>query len=469
MPTTPEQIDLWRRAPSEHQRLEFKEAKNQFDTHRLSEICVALANEGGGVLLLGVADKPPRPVVGSLAFADTVIAAQKLFATLGFRVDVEAVAHPDGRVLVFHIPPRPRGTAYHLDGKYLMRSGEALVPMSEDQLRRIFAEGQPDWLEEPSRSGLDGQQVIELLDTQTLFELLKLPYPAGSPGVLDRLKSERLIDESGGSFAIRRLGALLLARRLQDFPDLARRAPRVVVYPGTSKLETRLDQTGTRGYAVGFQEIVRFVMSQLPQNEVIEDALRKEVKLVPEVVIRELVANALIHQDFSVTGASVMVEVYGNRVEISNPGEPLMPVERFIDGYQSRNERLADVMRRMGICEEKSSGIDRVVQAAEVYQLPAPDFRAGVRRTSVVIYGPRPFAEMDRNDRVRACYQHCALKWVMSERMTNQSLRQRFQLGNDKAAIGSQVIAATIEAGLIKPDEVVGGSRKYARYLPFWA
>jgi len=421
------------------------------------------------VLLLGVADRPPRPVVGTRAFPDTVDAAEKLFQSMGFRVDIEAVAHPDGRVLVFHVPSRPRGTAYHHDGKYLMRAGEALVPMSEDQLRRIFAEGQPDWLEEPSRSGLDAQEVVELLDTQTFFELLKLPYPTERAGVLDRLARERLVDEAGGGYTIRRLGALLLARRLTDFPDVSRKAPRVVVYTGASKLETRLDQTGDRGYATGFQNLVQLVMTQLPQNEVIEDALRREVKLVPDVVIRELVANALIHQDFMVSGTTVMVEIYSNRVDISNPGEPLVPVERFIDGYQSRNDRLADLMRRMGICEEKSSGIDRVVQAAEVYQLPAPDFRSGFRRTSVTIFGPRSFDEMDRNDRVRACYQHCALRWVMSERMTNQSLRERFHLAEDKAAIASQVIAATIETGLIKPDESVGGSRKFARYLPFWA
>jgi len=466
---TPEQIDIWRQSPSEHQRLEFKEAKNQFDTRRLSEYCIAIANEGGGALLLGVADQPPRAVVGTKAFPDTVDAAEKLFQSVGFRVDIEAVAHPDGRVLVFHIPSRPRGTAYHHGGKYLMRAGATLVPMSEDRLRSIFAEGQPDWLEEPSRAGLDAQQLVELLDTQTFFELLKLPYPTERAGVLDRLMSEHLVDETSGTYAIRKIGALLLARRLEDFPDVFRKAPRVVVYSGTSKLETRLDQTGSRGYAVGFQGLVHFVMAQLPQNEVIEDALRKEVKLVPDVVIRELVANALIHQDFRQAGVSVMVEIYSNRVEISNPGEPLVPVERFIDGYQSRNERLAGLMRRMGICEEKSSGIDRVVEAAEVYQLPAPDFRSGFQRTSVMLYGPRPFEEMDRNDRVRACYQHCALKWVMSERMTNQSLRERFHLGEDKAAIASQVIAATIEAGLVKPDESVGGSRKFARYLPFWA
>ena len=127
------------------------------------------------------------------------------------------------------------------------------------------------------------------------------------------------------------------------------------------------------------------------------------------------------------------------------------------------------MMRRMGICEEKSSGIDRVVHTAELLQLPAPYFHAGHRRTFVTIYGPKDFEEMDRDDRIRACYQHSALKWVMSERMTNQSLRERFQLPESKSAVVSQIIAATMEAELIKPDEKVGSSRKYARYLPFWA
>lgn len=469
MATTPQQIDLWRSASSEHQRLEFKEAKNQYDNRKLYEYCVALANEGGGHLLLGVADAPPRAVVGTAAFNDPVAMAEKLFEAVGFRVDIEAVAHPDGRVLVFHIPSRPRGTAYHLDGKYLMRAGEALVPMSEDQLRRIFAEGGPDWVEEHSKTGLDGQQVVELLDTQAFFELLKLPYPTDRAGVLERLAAERLIDSEGGGYSIRRIGALLLAKRLADFDDLSRKAPRVVVYNGTSKLDTKLDRTATKGYAVGFQALVRFVMGQLPQNEVIEDALRKEVKLVPEVAIREVVANALIHQDFSMTGVSVMVEIYSNRVEISNPGEPLVPVDRFIDGYQSRNERVADLMRRMHICEEKSSGIDRLVQAAEAFQLPAPAFRVGLRRTIVVIFGPKSFEDMDRDDRIRATYQHCCLRYVLSEKMTNQSLRERFRLPEKKTESVSRAIRDTVDAGKIKLKDPEQTSLRYRDYIPFWA
>jgi len=469
MATTPEQIDLWRQASSEHQRLEFKEAKTQFDNQKLYKYCVALANEGGGHLLLGIADKLPRPVVGTKAFNDSVAMTDKLFKAVGFRVDIEDVEHPDGRVLVFHVPARPRGTAYHLDGKYLMRSGESLVPMSEDQLRNIFSEGQPNWLDETAMDSLTGQDVVQLLDTQAYFDLLELPYPTDQQGVLERLKSERLIEEMNGSYFILNMGAILLAKNLRDFPRVSRKAPRVVVYSGESKMETSSDITGSKGYAVGFQGLVQYVMSQLPQNEIIEDAIRKEVKLVPEVVIRELLANALIHQDFSATGVSPVVDVYANRVEISNPGEPVVPVDRFIDGYQSRNERLAGLMRRFGICEEKSSGIDRVIEAAELLQLPAPDFLVGFKSTIAVIHGPKPFRDMDGSDRVRACYQHCVLQWVLRKQMTNQSLRKRFGLSERSGNTVSQIITAAVEQRLVKNDPTAPDSRKYARYIPIWA
>ena len=469
MTTTPEQIDIWRSAASEDQRLEFKEAKTQFDNRKLYKYCVALANEGGGHLLLGIADKPPRPVVGTAAFNDPVEMAEKLFQAVGFRVDIEEVAHADGRVLIFDVPPRPRGTAYHLDGAYLMRSGESLVPMSEDHLRRIFAEGGPDWLEPPAREKLSAEDVIDLLDTQAFFELLGLPYPTDRTGVIGRLEQERLLDHSANGYSIRRLGAILLAKRMQDFPDLLRKAPRIVVYSGNSKLETKLDQPSTKGYTVGFQDLVRFVMNQLPQNEVVEDALRKEVKLVPEIAIRELVANALIHQDFLIGGMSVMIEIYSDRVEISNPGEPIVPVERFIDGYQSRNERLADFMRRFAICEEKSSGIDKVIQAVETYQLSAPDFHATYRRTAVILFGHTCFKDMDRDARVRACYQHCCLRYVLQQKMTNQTLRERFRLPETKTALVSQTISATVDAEMIKPSDPDKTSTRYRSYEPIWA
>ena len=185
--------------------------------------------------------------------------------------------------------------------------------------------------------------------------------------------------------------------------------------------------------------------------------------------MREVVANALIHQDFNESGTSVLIEIYADRMEVSSPGRPFVAPERFIDSHQSRNEALAELMRRLRICEEKGSGIDKVVHVSEVYQLPAPDFRAGERRTSIVLFGHQDVSQMDKNDRMRACYQHCCLRYVTNERMTNQSLRERFSLSDRQVATATAIITATLEAGTIKVADPSQTSTKYRSYVPFWA
>ena len=467
--TTAEQIDFWLLPQSEHQRLEFKEAKNQFDNTKLFKYCVAIANEGGGHLVLGVSDSKPHRVVGSQAIHSPLEMTSKIFDAVGFRVEIEEVWHADGRVVVLHIPGRPRGTAYNFHGTYLMRVGEELRPMSEDQLRRIFTGDPTDWLALTAKRGVSAAEVVELLDVQTFFELLHVPHPAGRAGVMKRLIAEELVTQEGDGYEISNLAVLLLARNLSDLAGVSRKAARVIVYEGVNKLHAKSDITGAKGYAVGFLGLVQYVMSMLPQAELIETGLRVERTLLPEVVIRELLANALIHQDFEQTGAFPMVEIFPDRIEISNAGEPIVPVERFIDGGQSRNVRLANLMRRFRICEERSSGIDRVVQAVEANQLPAPEFRADLNKTRVILFGPRSFGDMDRTERIRACYQHCALLWVSMRPMTNQSLRERFGLPKRSAASVSQVISAAIQGKFIKLYPDMPKSRRYARYVPIWA
>lgn len=469
MSTTVAQIDAWRAESSERQNLEFKEAKAQFDNRRLYQYCVALANEGGGWLLLGIEDKLPRKVVGTAAFNNPVAMEEKLFQTIGFRVDIEEVTHPDGRVVIFHIPGRPRGTAFQYEGRYLMRAGERLVSMSEDRLRLIFSEGQPNWCALVAKANCDADDVVRLLDTHIYFDLMKIPYPVNREGVLERFMRERLIEKKNGGWSISNLGAILFAKRLDEFGSLARKSARVIVYEGKGKIKTKLDHMDNKGYVVGFQRLVEFIDGLAPSNEVIEQSLRKEVRMFPEIAVRELVANALFHQNFVETGTSVMIELYDDRMEISNPGEPFIAPDRFIDEYKSRNEALADLVRRLGLCEEKGSGVDKVIFAVENHQLPAPDFRVGERRTSVVLFAHRELKYMNRSDRIRACYQHCCLRYVMNERMTNQSLRERFNLPERSVATVSTIIAATVNAGSIKSADPNQASTRYRSYIPFWA
>lgn len=468
MPMTLEELALLMTAPSEAEQLEFKEAKTQYDQGKLCKYFVAIANEGGGRLVFGVSDERPRRVVGTAAFNDLVDLRSKIPKWVGFRVEVEELIHADGRVLIFDIPGRPRGIAYELGGAYYMRSGHELVPMTSDRLRVIFSEGQQDFVERVALDDQDGGDVIQLLDTQAYFDRVGLPYPAERRAVLGRFVDEGLVVDKRDRYAITNLGALLFAKNLEQFSLLRRKSPRVIEYKGRDKLQPRSDQFGKQGFAVGFEGVIDYINAKLPSNEVIERALRRTIKVYPEVAIRELLANALVHQDLETPGR-VMVELYEDRIELSNPGLPVIKPERFIDGYQARNERLTDLMRRLKICEERSSGIDRVVAQAEVHQLPAPDFRVGPSQTHAILFAPQPFDRTSREDRIRACYQHACLRCVTNQMMTNASLRDRFKLGDDQNSTASRIIRDTVERGLIKPADPKSGSRRYTEYLPFWA
>jgi ATP-dependent DNA helicase RecG len=192
--------------------------------------------------------------------------------------------------------------------------------------------------------------------------------------------------------------------------------------------------------------------------------------MYPEIAVRELVANAIIHQDFAMRGVSPLVEIFSDRIEITNPGQPLISTLRFIDEPpQSRNEILAGLMRRLNVCEERGSGVDKVIFQVELYQLPAPEWTSSQEHIKVVMFAPRKLSEMDRQDKIRACYQHACLLHVSNQIMTNATLRKRFSIEEHNYSIASRIISDTTKAGMIKPKDPENTSRKHSRYVPFWA
>lgn len=328
-----------------------------------------------------------------------------------------------------------------------------------------------------ARPDVDGPEVLTLLDFDRCFKLLQIPLPSDQQGILNKLSDEALIvPKPGHRFDITNLGAILFATDLNRFQRLGRKALRIIKYKGDGRTSTERewrDAPSQRGYAVAFEAAVAFVNSQLPQNEPIGQAFREEVRVYPEKAIRELVANCLIHQEFSVTGAGPMVEIFDSRLEITNPGEPLVDTLRFIDTPpKSRNETLAAMMRRMKICEEAGTGIDKVVAAIEAFQLPAPDFTAITATqpgfTKATLYAPRKLNEMDLKERIRACYQHACLCLVSGSRMTNATLRERLGVEPQNYAIVSRIIRDTISANLVKAYDP-NTSKRFMQYVPFWA
>lgn len=383
----------------------------------------------------------------------------------------QEISYPEGRVVVMIIdsagntPVKFKGTEYIRVGTYKKKLSE----FSERE-RKIWQNTSHSCFETKiAKSGLSADEVLNLLDFSKIFELLRIPFPDSKSVIIDKLAEEKLIVKRQSCYDITNLGAILFATNLSAFEMLSRKAVRVIFYKGNDRINAIKEQLGGKGYAVGFEGLIDYISSNLPVNEEIGKALRKEIPMYPPIAIREFVANALIHQDFYLGGSSPMIEIFGNRMEISNPGKPLIDIFRFIDHTPiSRNEKLASLMRRMNICEERGSGVDRAITQCELYQLPAPDFQKDDLFTKVIMYAPMTLRQMDKKDKRRACYQHCCLQYLSGQKMTNESFRGRLNISNENYSMASRIIADTISVGYIKPDEAAS-SKKYAKYVPFWA
>lgn len=382
-------------------------------------------------------------------------------------------AEVDGRPVVVLEIPRAAGKPTAFQNQEWVRVGSLRKPLKEAPemeraLWRIF-DATP-FEDGVAAAHLNGSDALALLDYPSYFNLLKQPLPADQAALLDRLQDDGMLTRNdAGGWNVTNLGAILFARDLSRFKNLDRKAMRVVVYEGKGRQKGQREQVERKGYAASFEGLLEFVHALVPRNEVIGKALRRELPMYPELALRELIANALIHQDFSVTGAGPMVEIFADRVEVTNPGQPLVNTERFLDcPPRSRNEALASFMRRIGICEERGSGVDKVVIETEVFQLPAPVWEEPDGFVRVVLFAHRTLREMDKEDRVRACYLHACLRHVLRDPMTNASLRERFGIEPHNSAIASRIIRDALSAGKIKPYDL-DQSKKNARYIPYWA
>ena len=395
--------------------------------------------------------------------------ATQLEPRIDFRVHEFSYAGLD---FVIFVVDATRDTPVSFRGQSFIRVGSYKKPLADhpERQRKIWNQTNHFVFEKQvAAEHLTAEQVLDLLDCPGYFKLTNRPIPTDQAGIMSRLVTDRLVRKEHGEFTITNLGAILFAKDLDTFEDLARKAVRVIVYQGNNRVKTKREQLGRKGYAIGFAGLIQFIADQIT-TEVIDRDLRRKVTVYPILAIRELVANVITHQDFSIRGTSPMIELFDNRMEITNPGAPLIDPLRFVDHNAiSRNEQMARFMRLLNLCEERGSGIDKVVYECELHQLPAPEIVAGDDYTRVILYGPRSLREMDKQDQIRACYLHACLKRVSGEIMTNQTLRERLGVEEQNYSLISRIIGDAKAAGLVKDYDPDSRSRKYASYVPFWA
>jgi len=466
---------------TENEWLEFKQ--NNYSSEEIGKQISALANgaclkrQRFGFLIFGVEDtnhtivgtnfKPHEEKVGGEDLEHWLI--KMLSPKIDFRIYEYSINQMS--LVLFEIPAaldnpvRFRHKAYIRIGSYTKELTE--YPEKERQIWNKKSENVFET--EIAKSNLSSDEIVKMLDIQKYFDLINIPYPSTRERIFERFINESFITKEQNNYSITNLGAILFAKNLFDFDRLNRKAIRIVTYNGKNRVKILKDHVEPKGYANGFEDVIEFISSQIPSNEEIGKALRKTIAMFPKLAIRELVANAIIHQDLTETGTGVLVEIFQDRIEITNPGKPLITTLRFIDEYKSRNEKLADCMRRLGICEELGSGIDKVIIETETFQLPAPEFLEMEKHTRATLFSYIDFKDMSKNDKIRCCYQHCCLKYVSNEKMTNKSLRERFKIDPRNSAMVSRIIEQTIANGLIKSDDDKSTSKKYAKYVPIWS
>ena len=468
--------------PNETEWIEFKH--NNEDPQMIGEYISALSNSAAlngktnGYIIWGV-DDTTHEILGTTF---TPSSAKKggealenwILRLLEPKIDFKfyEIEIDEKSIVLLEIAPAYRhpvtfsGTEYIRLGSHKKKLKE--LAEKERELWRIF--DKVPFEKQIAVDNIDASEVLGYLEYTKYFELLNIPLPENRNAILEALIADNMVNKlDNAKYAITNLGAILFSKDLSKFNNLKRKAIRVIQYKDNTKFQTTKEIVGNKGYAVGFEGLIEYINNMLPSNEVIKQAFRENKTMYPELSIREIVANAIIHQDFFATGSSVMIEIFANRFEVTNPGTPLVDTERFLDSPpKSRNEAIASFMRRIGICEERGSGVDKIVIQTELYQLPAPIFETNGDHTVAILFAHKELKDMDKADKIRACYLHASLRYIQHDYMTNTSLRERFNIDVKNRSMVSKIINDAIEANKIAIyDENVGS--KARTYIPSWA
>jgi predicted HTH transcriptional regulator len=463
--------------PAETEAVEFK--VNNSDKDELGKRISAISNTANlldkkaGYIVFGVTDDPHDIVGTKFLPSQEKIGAEPfefwLSKQLSPRVDfrIYEFAHEAKKMVIVEVPPALNQPTKFTNVAYV-RIGSTTPKLSDypEKETKIWNNiNRKNFERGIAKENCTLSEVLNLLDYAKYFSLTKQEVPSETKYFAERMAQHGLVRKIlDDRYDITNLGAILFAKNLSEFPSVKRKSVRVVRYKGNSKAEREKEQEGSFGYAVSFENLLNYVNDKLPSNEHISKALREERKMYPEVAIREFVANALIHQDLSISGAGPTIEIFDNRIEITNTGEPLIDTDRFIDHPpRSRNEDLASFMRLIGVCEEGGTGVDRALAQIALYQLPAPSFAKYENFTKVTLYAHKSLKDMTVDDKVRACYQHCVLRYIENARMTNATLRERLGIDESNYPAASAIIKATIEHGYVKESE------KPKEYIPKWA
>ncbi len=375
-------IEEIKRLKESEDKVEFKEAQNQYNYNngRRSVLgyVVALANEGGGKLILGVKENKSdlHIITGSVAWKGREgKLAEDIYRDKQIRIQTEVLYEGSNRVLVIHIPSRPVGKTLKFEDVPLMRVGEDLLPMSDERLFKILQEQEPDFsakiCESLTIDDID-KNAIGILKEKYAFKQKNSGFKTQSISQvlsdLDLMVGEKLTN-----------AALLLTGKKEKIQNLLPQAKVIIEY---RRSETAIEFDNR----IEIQEPLFIAIDKI-WNYINQPASNPTFKLkqgpyiydIPyfnEDIIREAVLNAIVHRDYTIT-SEVVVKQYPNKIVITNPGGfPLgVNLENLLTVNSTpRSRLLADILLKTGLVERSGQGVDKLFLYSLMESKPLPDY-----------------------------------------------------------------------------------------------
>ena len=386
MPTTVDDINSWL-TQKENEHFEFKAASNSFDFDKLAEYCCALANEGGGKIVLGITDKLPRKVIGSQAFANleqTTLGLLTAFSRL-CKVEPEEIAHPNGRVIVFTVKARPRGMALPYKGVYWMRAGESLTPMSYDMLRAIHEEHAPDF------SALICEAASETdLAPDAIEKFRQIWMKKTGNAHLATLTSRQLLSDAELLVNDKVTNAALI---LLGTPQaLAKHLPQAEVifeYRAEHSVSHNARVEYRRGYLLFHDELWLEINKRNDIQHYQDNWHDWEILTFDELVIREAIQNAIVHRDYR-QHASILIHQFPKQMDVISPGGflPGITPENILWKHVPRNRLVAEALQKCGLVDRSGQGANRMFEQSIRQGKRLPDYsRTSEHEVNLVLEG----------------------------------------------------------------------------------
>ena len=356
----------------EGEHLEFKEARENYQFDKLVKYCAALANEGGGKMILGVTDKRPRTIVGTHAFAEPARTVSGLVERLRLKIECEETQHQGGRVLIFHIPSRPLGMAVEADGAFWMRAGEALRAMTQDELRRIVLEAGPDYSAEVCAAA-----GIRDLDRAAVERFRGLWMEKSGNASLARVKVEQVLEDaelfSDGKITYAALilfgTRTALGRHLGQAETVFEYRSSEASIPYQQRLEFR------QGFFAALDELWGAINLRNDVQQFQDGLFVRQIPTFNERVVREAILNAVTHRDYRLAG-SVFIRQFPQKLEVVSPGglPAGITLDNILNRQSPRNRRVAEACAKCHLIERSGQGIDLMFRNLIEEGKPQPDF-----------------------------------------------------------------------------------------------